>query len=90
MDQLGSAGWVLAGIGTVIATLSGIVAKFYQLQLKSHENEIKDHKEEQVHLKLRIEELTKEAVACRIDRESLRVELAKLQVRVEFLEGKKQ
>ena len=89
VEHLASTGWVLAGIGTVIATLSGIVAKFYQSQVKAHEDEIKEHKEEQVYLRSRIDSLTKEAAECRVDRESLRVELAKLQVRVEFLEAKK-
>ena len=88
-DQVSLTGWVLAGIGVVISTLAGIVAKFYQGQVKSHENEIKDHKEEQVYLRSQIDTLTKEAAECRVDRESLRVELAKLQVRVEYLEAHK-
>lgn len=77
--ETGITGWVLAGVGTVVTTLASLVAMFYRQQ-------ITDYKNAEADLKVEILELKKRADSCEDDREQLRINQARLEVRVATLE----
>lgn len=77
--ETGITGWVLAGVGTIVTTLASLVAMFYRQQ-------ITDYKHTEAELRSEVGELKKRADTCEDDREQLRINQARLEVRVATLE----
>jgi hypothetical protein len=73
-------GWVLGGVGLIIATLSSVVAGLYRTQVKAYEDRIKSLEGEVLSL---VEKVTK----CHQEHEITRIELAKMETRLNILEG---
>jgi hypothetical protein len=72
-------GWVLSGVGLIIAALSSVVAGLYRAQVKAYEDRIKS-------LECELNLLTEMVTKCHKEHETTRIELAKMEERLKYLE----
>jgi chaperonin cofactor prefoldin len=85
-------GWVLAGIAAVITSLSSAVVFLFKSSRSIIESDLEKKVSSQqtavTELRTQCEALHVEAKECRKDREDLRVTVAELSTRLEFVESR--
>lgn len=75
--------WIITGIVSIVGTLAGAIALLFRINVTRMEKQLAEtqehHTQEIRELKEDRDELKTEAIACRQDREDLRVKVASLE-----------
>lgn len=80
----GEAGWVVGGVGAAVGTLATAVATLFKINEGKNAQAIIELKDAIKDANKRFDESDKKHDECQHDRENLRVEMARLSMRIEM------